>query len=284
MFYFLILAILLIFLRSYYEVHNFKVKEYVIRTKKVSDVINIVFFSDLHNCKYGKKNIDIVNAIESLNCDAVLIGGDLICGKKKMKDHKSKKYFNNTVDFLKSIDKHCPIFYTYGNHETRVKNRKDINNLYYSYRKEIENFDIKYMNNSKCNIIKGNTKIDIFGIEIPEESYENDVLESQELDLLKKDNNYSIMLVHTPQFFEAYSKKDIDLVLCGHNHGGTIRIPFIGGIISRDFKIFPKYSYGEYEKNNTKMVVTGGLGDHTIHFRLFNTPEIVKITIVPSNE
>ncbi len=280
---FFILAILLVLLRSCYEIHNFKVKEYVVRTKKVSDVINIVFISDLHNCRYGKKNIDIVNKIKSLNCDAVLIGGDLICGKKDLKNDKAEKYFSNTVDFLRGISGYLPLFYTFGNHETRIKNRKEKNELYYSYIKEIENLDITYMNNCKFNIIKGNTKIDLYGIEIPEESYQKDLLESEILDLIEDGNNFSILLAHNPNFFEEYSNKDIDLVLCGHNHGGVVRLPFIGGIMSRDFTLFPKYSYGEYEKNNTKMILTGGLGDHSIHFRLFNTPEIVKIKIIPED-
>jgi predicted MPP superfamily phosphohydrolase len=68
----------------------------------------------------------------------------------------------------------------------------------------------------------------------------------------------------------------IDLVLSGHVHGGCVRLPLIGGVLSPERKFFPKYSLGKYTEKNTTMIVTSGLGK----FRLFNPPEIVVIDLI----
>lgn len=61
-----------------------------------------------------------------------------------------------------------------------------------------------------------------------------------------------------------------DLVLCGHVHGGLIRLPLAGGLLSPERKFFPKYDKGLYEKAGTKMYVSGGIGKP----RFWNPPEI----------
>ncbi|MDO7206165.1 hypothetical protein Q5M85_20820 [Paraclostridium bifermentans] len=48
------------------------------------------------------------------------------------------------------------------------------------------------------------------------------------------------MLAHTPFFFEDYSDYGADLVLSGHVHGGIIRLPLLGGVLSPNREFFPK--------------------------------------------
>ena len=93
-----------------------------------------------------------------------------------------------------------------------------------------------------------------------------------------KEDEISFLLAHNPDFFDAYAQYGADYVFSGHNHGGIVRLPFIGGLISTGFRPFPKYYGGEYIKGKTKMFVTRGLGSHTIRFRLFNLPQIHMFT------
>ena len=201
-----------------------------------------------------------------------------------------KKYFDNAVSFLNGISGEFPILYTYGNHETRIKIRSEANPLYNEYMEQIkvqlQEQKITLLNNE----IWEYNNIIVAGLEVNDESYDD--AESFDREKLKKlmslvnernsseKRSFRILVSHPPDFFDLYAEEDIDLILCGHNHGGTVRIPLLGGVISRKYKLFPKYSYGVYEKNGKKMILTGGLGDHTIHFRLFNMPEIVIITLV----
>ena len=53
-------------------------------------------------------------------------------------------------------------------------------------------------------------------------------------------------------------------VLAGHFHGGMVRIPKFGGVISPQFQIFPKYDAGEFHEGETTMILSRGLGNHSI--------------------
>lgn len=284
------LLFILMLLRGYYEVRHFRIKRYTIKTDTIKKQAAFAFISDLHNCTYGNDNEKIIAALKKEKPDFLIIGGDLIVGKRNMGQCMPEKYFKNAVSLLKGISGEFPILYTYGNHETRVKNRKETNPLYNEYidsiKGQLEEQKIILLNDE----IWEYNNIIVAGLEVGDKAYDNN--ESFDNEKLRKlmtlvsqksasnKNKFHILVSHPPDFFEQYAEENIDLVLSGHNHGGTIRIPFLGGVISRKYKLFPKYSYGVYEKNGAKMILTGGLGDHTIHFRLFNMPEIVVITLL----
>ena len=70
-----------------------------------------------------------------------------------------------------------------------------------------------------------------------------------------------------------------DLIFAGHMHGGIIRLPFLGGVLSPERDYFPEYDGGKYELENSTMVVGRGLGNYTINLRIFNRPELMVVTL-----
>jgi len=86
---------------------------------------------------------------------------------------------------------------------------------------------------------------------------------------------YQILLAHNPAYFENYAAWGADLSLAGHVHGGIVRIPFLNkGVLSPSIQLFPKYDGGIYSIEKKTMLVSCGLGSHTIPFRLFNPGEL----------
>lgn len=289
-----VFVLILIAIRSIYEIRNFKVTQYTIYSDKVCGELKFGYITDLHNCNYGKDNDRLINEVKSLGLEFMVLGGDMICGKRQIKK-SPKTYYKNATAFLRGISGSLPIYYVYGNHETRVKNRRNENPLYNSYMESIKNLEITDLNDRTAIMYReNNSSVYIMtGLEINEEAYDdkNSLKISDEAfsgissvcseRKINRHNCFNIIVAHTPEFFCEYKKRGADLVLSGHFHGGTVRLPFVGGIVSRDFKLFPRYSYGEYKMGESKMILSGGLGDHTIHFRLFNRPEIVVINIKP---
>jgi predicted MPP superfamily phosphohydrolase len=105
------------------------------------------------------------------------------------------------------------------------------------------------------------------------------------------EHNHSIPIVlsHHPESFDSIAAWGAEYVLSGHNHGGFIRLPGIGGLIGSDYKLFPKYSAGIYKikenkEHSSTMLLSRGLGTHTIKFRLFNKPELMVIKFIQKSQ
>ena len=88
------------------------------------------------------------------------------------------------------------------------------------------------------------------------------------------------MLNHEPEYISnILNDSNIDLVFCGHTHGGLVRIPFVGGMYAPNQGWFPKYDKGEFDFENTKMIITAGLGNSNFLPRINNCAEICVINI-----
>ena len=72
------------------------------------------------------------------------------------------------------------------------------------------------------------------------------------------------------------------MTFCGHNHGGLVRIPGIGSLLSPQLTLFPKYNDGMYEIQGRKVIVSRGLGTHTFHVRVFNRAELIIVRLMPN--
>lgn len=93
------------------------------------------------------------------------------------------------------------------------------------------------------------------------------------------ENSFEILIAHNPVYAEEYAKWGADIILSGHLHGGIVRIPFWRGVVSPQISLFPKYSGGNYQIGDSNLIVSRGLGMHTIKIRLFNEAEVVVLDI-----
>ena len=171
--------------------------------------------------------------------------------------------------------------------------------------KMLENSQVKVLHNEKITITKAGDKIQLIGIDDPdiwiqehaakgtfadnaavigscdEDQTKNAYITgvTAELDTMQLPEGYRILLSHRPERFKAYVKESMNLVLAGHAHGGQIRIPFIGGVVAPDQGFLPKYDAGIYQKENTFMVVSRGIGNSIIPIRINNPPEVVIVKL-----
>ena len=92
-----------------------------------------------------------------------------------------------------------------------------------------------------------------------------------------------ILISHRPDGFlfdDGAEYWDVDLVVSGHEHGGQVILPFVGGFYGGDLGYFPKYVHGMFELGKIHLFVTSGLGSQPeILPRFNNPPEIAVIEI-----
>lgn len=243
-----------------------------ITDKKIPSAFNgfcIAHISDLHNACFGNGNEKLLNEIKKISPDIIAVTGDSVDSRRT--DIKI------TVDFLKDALEIAPVYFITGNHESRI-------DLYESLISQIKQLGVTVLENQSLSLTKEKSTLTLCGIADP--AFSADYLFDDEayviekaLENFKKSDNFTILLSHRPEYFDIYVKHGFDLVLSGHAHGGQFRLPFAGGVIAPGQGFFPDYDSGLYEKENTKMIVSRGLGNSIIPLRLFNRPEIISITV-----
>lgn len=274
---------ILMYLYIKYNVNTLEVTKYVVENKKVPkefDGYNIVQISDLHSKLFGENNKKLIQKIKLLNPDIVVVTGDLIDGENNN--------YNVALDFMKEISKLYRVYYIIGNHEQKslIKKYKD---EYKDYFNKLHQIDFVNLDNNKVEIVKGDSNINLYGLTVPYSCYkylfDNQETTSIDIDFLEEKlgkvnrEQFNILLAHTPFYFDEYEKWGADLTLCGHVHGGIVRLPIVGGLLSPDRKFFPKYDLGEYTKNKSTMIVSKGLGGSKVLIRVNCKPEIVNIKL-----
>ena len=161
---------------------------------------------------------------------------------------------------------------------------------YADYRQQLKDRGVLFLENGSCRIEAGTVLLEISGVELPSASYKklkklpiqvSDIAEYLHKDSVSvtEDSVYRILLAHNPAYMNAYKEWGADLILSGHLHGGVMRLPGIGGVITPQAFLFPKYSGEMTKEGEQTIIVSRGLGTHTINIRLFNQPEVVSICL-----
>lgn len=279
--------LLAVFWEIYRELHEFRVTHYVVTSAKWAKhpaEDKVIFLSDLHEHLYGEHNKDLLTAIRKEHPAAIFIGGDMLVAKKGKNSRKKRITFQNSAEFVNNLQKICPVYYANGNHEQRMKERTEIyGESYLKFRKAIEGRNLIFLENKSIDLEIGGKQMRLSGLELPMETYEKfKRAEVPASDITKRlgecaRGKYQILLAHNPEYAESYLKWGADLILCGHLHGGLICLPNGKSVITPQFHLFPKYAGEMTKAGKQSVIVSRGLGTHTIHVRLFNRAEMIVL-------
>ncbi|MGN0448857.1 MAG: metallophosphoesterase [Ruminococcus sp.] len=251
--------------------NTLEVRNYTIKSDKVNSPVRFVFISDLHCKEYGNKNSDLVAKIKEQNPEFIAVGGDMV-NKYSADDHVMR-------ELLPQLAEIAPTYCILGNHELYIKDEIDFKN-------DIDSTGAQLLDNEMVTLEINGEKILLGGMsDFPYYEFnapDFDTPERYFWDEFKENSKdcYSILLHHQPEYLESIMQdSNVDLVMCGHTHGGAVQIPFVGGVFAPNQGFFPKYDKGEFDLYNTKMIISAGLGDAYPILRLNNCPEISVVEI-----
>lgn len=236
----------------------------------------ILVLSDLHKKRYGDNFNNIMGFCKAQSPDFIFFAGDLY--SRDETDMKPKAAF---MARLQSI---APTYYIVGNHELFQPECLEALCV------KLEDIGVTVLRNSKAVLEQGGQSIDLYGLQLPLRYYINSDWSYRDLPVPSVEylqrklgkpcpDRCTLLLAHDPFFFESYAQWGADVTFSGHCHGGIIRFPLIGGLLSPERKFFPRYTKGIYNSRtfgtDRKLVVTSGLGK----FRLNNPSEILVCTL-----
>lgn len=275
----LVIVCLICVYQVYISYNKLTTTNYSIKTNQINNSVNLVIISDLHDNQLGENNKDLINKINELTPDIILVAGDVVNS-----DSKDIKIVTN---LMKQLCKENQVFYSLGNTDIDyIKSGRS--NLV----KDLENMGVTVLDNEyedvKINgeIIRiGGMYAYAFGLN-GNNDVNKDTMEDGVYDFLREfqnTDNYKIMMAHRPDSFifgDASKVWDIDLVVSGHNHGGQVVLPFLGGLYGGDQGWFPKYDKGLFDLDKIKILITSGLGSGKQKLPRFNNPpEVVNLKI-----
>jgi len=281
-----VIILLFVIIISFIENHIIKITSYVIDDKRIPKAFDgfvIVHLTDLHNTTFGNDNEKLLEKVRNLSPDIIVVTGDMLVGRKNA---------NVTIaaNVLNELTKIAPTYFSMGNHELRISRYLDTyGNMWDSFLKQLLP-EVNLLFDKKAVVSRKDSHINLFGVTLNTKLYTR----LKDIRMPKKhlskrfgtcnDEEYNIFLAHNPEYFKDYAAWGANLTFAGHVHGGIVRIPFLGGVISPKLKLFPEYDKGLFEHSNKYMVLSGGLGNHTFKIRINNLPEIVKVTLRHSDK
>ena len=257
--------------------YTLEVVEYNVQDERFTDDIRMVVLADLHNREFGEENENLLTLVQEQNPDLILCVGDFVIENRKKFD-TADKIMQDLVDI-------APVYFSMGNHEVHYQMEHPIlfEELFESYGVNVLEYEYEDIE------IKGQKfRIGgIYGYCVSDDDPDNPRYDPKHSKFLKEymdTDQFKLLLAHLPLTwleFDGLETWDIDLTLCGHVHGGLIRIDGIGGVYAPVQGFFPGEVSGEYTSSdgNRRMLLTRGLGSSSFIPRINNVPEIMVVNL-----
>ncbi len=224
------------------------------------DGFSIVHLSDLHfSGKIGKSYFqEIVHLSNELKPDMVAITGDLI---------DKKRCFDWLPDTLGKLQSRCGAYFVLGNHDLRIDTRR--------LRRALTELGLVDLGGRWKEIHVDSHSIVLAGNELP---WIVPAADMRTAPARRPDGQpLRILLAHSPDQLDWAAAADFDLMLAGHLHGGQIRIPLVGPILSPSRKGV-KYASGTFYTRPTVLHVSRGVSSE-LPLRLNCEPELARLVL-----
>lgn len=226
----------------------------------------IVQVSDLHRRVFGENQQKLIEAVRRGEPELIAVTGDLVS--------RTETDFSGVSALLRSFCAIAPVYVALGNHEGDLPR-----DLLDAYCTAVTESGAELLINRSVPF----GSIMLSGLALSPDYYRGggtfgysgkrkSTAETVQA-LLGRCQERTVLLAHDPLCFPAYAEWGAALTLSGHVHGGAVRLPLVGGLLSPERRFFPRYSKGLYAVGRHEMIVSAGLGKLRFH----NPPEICVI-------
>lgn len=231
------------------------------------DGFTVVQLSDLHGARFGEGNARLIRKIAEQDPDLIVLTGDFL------DEEKWETELADLGTLLDGVTPLAPVYFVSGNHDWASGGLEELAKL-------LEDKGAHYLRNAYVPLERDGGQFILAGVEDP--NGHADMIKPDALCRNIRDaypDSFLLLLGHRNYWLEQYPTLPADLVLCGHAHGGIIRLPGLGGLLGTGGEFFPEHVAGVYTNEAYTLVVSRGLGNSVPIPRFWNTPEIVTIIL-----
>ncbi len=264
------------------NVHNYSVPV------RSSGKLRIVAITDLHGCMLGNNQERIVSRVQNAEPDIIVYLGDMVERSRAAESAESLEILTRRLIQI------APVYYVDGNHEGDVRDNEP--ELYEELNAALgEMGAVQLENETSQFVLDDGNVVNLCSITTHYnwEKKDNNIVAD-----LREREGINVLLCHYPEsviWYRAFLDGGLDLALCGHTHGGLIRIPLKGGMYAPEWGWWPMYDLGEYPIYSDTdwhhygggkgseywgtMIISGGLaGEHGVP-RINNPMEISVVDV-----
>ena len=275
------------------EAKRYRRREYTIAALPPgADPMRVLHVSDLHLAPSNRALIKFVEALGDETYDLVFATGDFLSEPESVDicarllnglRGKDGRFF-----VLGSSDYFAPTFKTYFEYFMKVRRHGVRRNPTPKFRAALVTEGWHDMTNRNLTAECNGTTIQITGLDDP-------YLGWDDRSLVKRDPaaRLGICVVHDPGPYREAIEAGYDLVISGHTHGGQVRFPFVGAVVTNS-TLPTRLARGlaridsespEAGRQDGYLFVTPGLGvSKFAPFRFLCPPEASILNLVPSEE
>lgn len=257
------------------------VRTWTVPVQHLSTPVRAVVMADLHNRDFGEDNRVLEELTADAEPDLILLDGDIVNA-----DAADAGVAVSLALALKDI---APVYYAWGNHELDYLSAGTS-----PLREELEAAGAAVLDREWTDLTVNSAALRLGGLydyafamddfnTCDPERMDPEIYDF--LTAFQDTDRCRIMLSHRPDSFifgEAAATWDVDLVISGHDHGGQVVLPLLGGVFGGDQGLFPAYVHGICEKDGLTLAITSGLGSQREALPRFrNPPEIMVLDLIP---
>ncbi len=238
------------------EPYRLTVREVALSSPKVAgEPLRLAHISDLHVRRWGRLEEQLLSRLRELRPDLILMSGDYVAHPGSPEDARR---------LLRALAAIAPAFGVRGNmdHGLGIPERIRIQGL-------------RWLINETAGLTVKGARVSVSGAD-PEEDTRLLALGNR-----RDPAEFRIGITHYPDLVPDLKNLPFDLLLAGHTHGGQVRLPWIGALVSLS-RAGTRFAYGLFQAGGRAAYVTAGVGTESLGLppvRFLCPPEVVLITI-----
>lgn len=229
----------------------------------------VAVLADLHGRQFDRESQRLLRQVAETEPDIIAICGDLF-------DAETDRTILEPL--ARGLVKIAPVYYVTGNHEWTCP---DLPALL----ERLEDWGVTVLANEYRVLERAGQRLVLAGVHDPNGPYDMKTPAQllEEIRAQEGADACTVLLTHRNDQLNQWAQLGVPLALCGHGHGGMVRLPGVGGLFSPGGHVPAQFDAGLYTLGATRMAVSRGLGSSPGTLRLFNRPELLVVVLTAEN-